>query len=327
MALGHLRSACGANWPGRHAPGGDRPAWYVWTSDAPGAYGLELLHAEGEGGLVRGLLGIKYYPSPSEDLRAAFSQEERDTVAGVRFDPSGTPAFEARDEIPAHLFQVGALEIVGDLERNWCGFSLAALSACRKVGPDGGLLRRPPGWRLSHVLFAKLLGLHAYASKHTPVLAAFSQEPGLELAPAPGGCDEARPCALNQAYGLGVLFGPEPGNLPLSREAWLELLPEVSPGAIAGKRPLPAATTTPGRRRWTAVRRSIPSGGAWPKWATPPSWPRPAAAPTADPRHPRSSSTKVRPRRARRRRALGVTVRPGSNTHLTKSHPLYRVEA
>lgn len=213
---------------GMHQVWGDRPAWYVWTGDAPGAYGLELLHAEGEGGLARGLLGIKYYPSPGDGLAGAFSAEERQTAAGVRFDKSGTPAFEARDRIPAHLFQVGALEIVGDLERAWCGFGLAALSACRRVGPDGGLLRRPPGWRLSHALFAKLLGLHAYASKHTPVLAAFSQEPGLELAPAPGGGEKARPCALNQAYGLGVLFGPDPGRPPLSREAWRELLPAVS---------------------------------------------------------------------------------------------------
>lgn len=212
---------------GLHQVFSESPAWYVWLADDPGAYGLELWHAEQDNGLARGLFGIKYYPSPTGGPWESFSDQERE-LAGVRFDRSGTPAFEAREEIPAHLFQVGALEIITNPAREWCCFGLSALSRCRRVGPEGELLRHAPGWALSHALLERLLGLHAYTSKQTPVLTAFGQEPGLELAVGEGGGEVARPCAHSQAYSLSVLFGPEPGRPPLGPAAWQELAPAPS---------------------------------------------------------------------------------------------------
>ncbi|MCB2192059.1 MAG: hypothetical protein KQI62_10870 [Deltaproteobacteria bacterium] len=213
---------------GIHQVWDERPAWYVWLVGDPGAYGLELLHAEQDDGLIHGLFGIKYYPSPGNGLWEAFSDEERNLVVGVRFDRSVTPTFEAREDIPPHLFQVGALEITTNPTREWCCFGLSALSSCSWMDADGALLRNPPGWALSYALAERLLGLHAYASKHTPVLAAFSQEPGLEVMAREDGQSLTRPCGSNQAYNLNVLFGPEPGRAPLSKEVWQELLPSAS---------------------------------------------------------------------------------------------------
>ena len=222
-----LRSELGL--AGLHQVWCERPAWYVWLMGDGGAYGLELLQADEEQGLARGLFVVKYYPSPGNGLWESFSPEERD-LAGVSFDQSGTPAFEAREHIPPHLFQVGALEIITNLEREWCGYSLCALSQCRWVGPGGGLVRNAPGWRLSHALLEKMLGLHAYTSKQNPVLAGFSQEPGLELRLDQAGQEETLPCPQTRAYQLSLLFGPEPGRPPLSREDWQELCPAASQG-------------------------------------------------------------------------------------------------
>lgn len=220
-----LRSELGL--AGLHQVWSERPAWYVWLAGEAGAFGLELLQAEQDRGLARGLFMVKYYPSPAGGLWESFSLEERD-LAGVSFDQSGTPAFEAREHIPPHLFQVGALEIITNLDREWCGFSLCALSQCRWVGPDGGLARNVPGWRLSHTLLTKMLGLHAYTSKHTPVLAGFSQEPGLEVRLDEAGRDESVLCPQTKAYQLSLIFGSEPGRPPLSQEAWQEISPPTT---------------------------------------------------------------------------------------------------
>lgn len=222
---------------GVHQVWDERPAWYIWLADGAGAYGLELVHAEEDGGLVRGVFGLKFYPSPHTTFWWTFSPQERSLASGEMFDQSGAPAFEAKDQIPPNMFNVGVMELATNLEQDWCCFSLSALSECRLVRPGNGgaqadhvLERRAPGWRLSHALFDKLLCLHAFASKHTPLQAALSTEPGFEVVAAAGAPEQTRPCPPTRNYSLSVLFGPAPQLFPISLENWWALGPQAEPG-------------------------------------------------------------------------------------------------
>lgn len=225
---------------GMHQVWGEIPAWYFWLAGSPGAHGLELAQVErldsGQDNILRAGFVVRYYPHPAGEVFIDFSRRERDLRLGPLFDPSGTPDFERREEIPSHLFTVGTLEFIWDLEHAWFLCSLTALNRCRQVRlPAAGPYGRPvlegqaPGWRLCFDLYRRLLGLHAFQYKHTPLAAQLSREAGFEQARLQGREQaEPRDCAHNQMHSLSVLMGPDPASPP---NAALDLLRrEASPG-------------------------------------------------------------------------------------------------
>lgn len=218
---------------GMHQVWGEIPAWYFWLAGSPGAHGLELAWVQrlgsGHDGPLRAGFALRFYPHPAGEVFGDFSRRERELRLGPLFDPSGTPDFERRQEIPGHCFTVGALEVTWDPAHAWFLCSLTALDRCRQVRlpaagpPEQPLLEgRAPGWRLCFALYRRLLGLHAFQYKHTPLAAQLTREPGFEQTRREGGeqC-EARDCPHNQLYGLSVLMGPEPASPPAAALALL----------------------------------------------------------------------------------------------------------
>lgn len=162
----------------------EHPGWYLWLQGAVGVYGLELVEAAPLDGpdspLIRGRFAIKLYPRPGQPVFETFSPQERALVQGPLFDHHPTPTFEGQEAIAPHLFQVGLMEMIADPEDDWALFSLSALDAglARDSDQDGALVRRVPGWDLSHQLFRLLLSLYAFSSKNRPARISLVHEPG-----------------------------------------------------------------------------------------------------------------------------------------------------
>jgi hypothetical protein len=174
---------------------GDRPAWYIWLADSPGAYQMEIVEtsdgADEDSGLARALVALKFYPRPDSGFFGHFSPQERALMQNGCIDHTGTPFFEKLGEIPPHLFSIGSLELACQPGQDWMIFSLAALDLCREVrlarpGPAKDMLsevvvRRAPGWELAYALFNKLLSLWAFQSKQTPSRIQLATESGFEM--------------------------------------------------------------------------------------------------------------------------------------------------
>jgi hypothetical protein len=208
---------------------GERPAWYLWLADPPGAYHIEMVEtkepAGGPMGLAWALFSIKFYPNPESGLFNLFSPEERAIALNGYFDHTGTPLFEKLCEIPAHLFTVGSLEMVCQPGQDWMIFCLAALDLCREVEvplprPEQRatevVVRRAPGWDLAHGLFSSLLSLWSFQHKQTPSRIQMTTESGFEM--INGGRNGP---ALREAPDIGlqsmwVMFGADMQIQPLA---------------------------------------------------------------------------------------------------------------
>jgi hypothetical protein len=207
---------------GVHQVWGEVPAWYFWLAGSPGAYCLEMAEvAQGAGGLISAMFAIKFYPALDSEFFLALPPQERQARRGRLFDASGAPAFESRREIPAEMFTVGAMALDLDPEDDWGLYTITALDTCRQVRLAGGngngqevLQGSVPGWRLSYALYHKLLSLHAFHKKQSPVHAQFSFEPGFEKVEAPGGGMEVRRSSGNKTFTLAMLFAMDPATPP-----------------------------------------------------------------------------------------------------------------
>jgi hypothetical protein len=166
--------------------------WYLWFSDIPGVYLLDLKDAQvlqedalGTDSLdeekytLSGYFSIKYFPDLRDDKYfASFSEEERKIRASRLFDHTGTPTLEGDDQIPSPFFQVGILNILFD--RKWKRLELCLLSPDpwmtvqdHQVGwgeiPTAEIGDRDvPAWELSFFLVDRLINSLGYAYNTKP---------------------------------------------------------------------------------------------------------------------------------------------------------------
>ena len=118
---------------------GDRPAWYVWLSDAQGAYRLQLDSAMADGKTPapkQGLFSIKFYPLYKSSVFGAFSYEEQVLCQSGFFDDTNTPRFEDMQKIPDSLFNVAAMEYRVNQDDTMACFTLDSLDILRSVYPE-----------------------------------------------------------------------------------------------------------------------------------------------------------------------------------------------
>jgi hypothetical protein len=168
------------------------PGWYLWFSDIPGVYLLDLNDArvleedaqepdslKKEGYVLSGSFIIKYYPNLDDDkYLLSFSEEEQKIRASLLFDHTGTPAWEGNGEIPPSFFQVGLLSILFDRKSNRLEISLLAPDR-RMAEPDDRVDcgempiaeagdRDVPAWELSFFLADRLINGLGYTYKTKP---------------------------------------------------------------------------------------------------------------------------------------------------------------
>lgn len=162
----------------------DRPAWYLWLREVPGAYQLELAGAAPLAGAgpaaILGRFTVRHFPAPADPALASYSREERALVA-TALDATGTPRIERAGAIPEALFTVGSVEWAHDPEHG-AVFGLSSLDRLRTRDRRGELVRDLPAWRLAAPVFALLAGLHAQVERRAASRLVISRLPGFELA-------------------------------------------------------------------------------------------------------------------------------------------------
>lgn len=220
----------------------DRPAWYLWLRDVPGAWQLELAAADpldGAAGTV-GRFTLRHYPCPGTPALALFSAEEQ-RLAAEALDRTGTPRIERASSIPADHFVVGAIDWALDARGETAVFALATLDRLRRRAGDGALLRDVPGWSLSSVVFSVVAGLHAQVERRAATRLVLSRLPGFETSAA-GDAREAPERAFGEAF---VAFAaPRTGEdvsasvLDALRDPEAELLLDVRPRESTPPSPL-----------------------------------------------------------------------------------------
>lgn len=198
----------------------DRPAWYVWLRDLPGAWQLELAGAEHSGALLVGRFNLRHYPSPASPAFASFSPEER-RAARESFDATGTPRIDA-PELPEAYFTVATVDWAVERDGRGAAFALATLDRLRSRGADGELVRDVPGWHLATPLFSALAALHAQVERCAATRLLVERQPGFELVATGGGADPRDAPDLVQAD--AVLLFPAEVSTPAAGAALLEAL-------------------------------------------------------------------------------------------------------
>jgi hypothetical protein len=199
----------------------DRPAWYVWLRDRPGAFQLELAGAELLGDAVRaGRFTIRHYPSPASPAHASFSPEER-RAAGELFDATGTPRIDA-PALPESYFTVATLDWAIEREGTAAAFALATLDRLRARGKVGAVVRDVPGWRLAVPLFSAIAALYAQVERCAATRLVVARQAGFELFASEGGADSRDAPDLVQADAV-LLFSGE-GSSPRAGTALLDAL-------------------------------------------------------------------------------------------------------
>jgi hypothetical protein len=181
---------------------GDRPAWYFWLADSPGAYQLEMMHTEEDTDpredRYTAAFKVKCYPYQDRSAFQSFSFFERELVKSKLFDSTNTPVFEHRGEIPDDLFTVGTVEISMDLTGHKALFFFESMAHIRtrfaqqtqqtfqminlnRTFEKQEVDRNVPGFQIGSRLFDCLLCLYANAHKQPPVNIRFSTSPGYEF--------------------------------------------------------------------------------------------------------------------------------------------------
>lgn len=208
---------------------GDRPAWYLWLSEARGAYHLQLIDAMSDENLPanrHGFFSIKCYPYQNSAVFDSFSFEEQALRQGGLFDHTHTPRFEEKEKIPDSLFNVAAMQCRVSPEDKTACFTLESLDSLRCVYPEetvqrfdllnkskhfakGALGRSVPGWHLGFPVFDRLLSMYAFYSRTKPVRLRVERSPGFEYVHAG---DQEFACVdapHTHRLAVSVLFSPQ----------------------------------------------------------------------------------------------------------------------
>jgi len=177
---------------------GDQPAWYLWLSDAQGAYQLQLADAITDKKSLlqkQGLFSIKCYPFLDSTVFDTFSHEEQVLSRSRFFDDTHTPRFECRQKIPDSLFSVAVMEYRANQNDTVACFSLESLDTLLCFYPketvqyydligksrryrEGEIGRSVPGWQLGYPIFDRLLCMYAYYSKAKPIRVRITRSTG-----------------------------------------------------------------------------------------------------------------------------------------------------
>lgn len=193
-------------WGGDHPR--ERPAWYLWLRDRPGAWQLELVAAEtldgvGSGTGLVGRFTVRHYPAQATKEFTQFSALEQ-RVAATSLDATGTPRIELASTIPDALFTVGTIDWALDLESDAAGFGVASLDRLRTRAGSGELVRDVPGWSLAVPAFSAIVGLHAQVERRAVSRIVVARLAGFETA----GADGQQRDAPDIAYGEGFVVFP-----------------------------------------------------------------------------------------------------------------------
>jgi hypothetical protein len=184
-----------------------RPRWYYWLSQPQGAFAIELDAGwtDARSGATVGLFSLRYYPAACDGAYFLSSPAERCALTSGWFDATGTPAFEARSQVPAALFTVGTLEFHVAPDEDRALLLLMGLDRCRTRTPDGRLLRDIPGWRLSRAFFDSFVGMQALFARTSPRRVVLGTRAGFEL--VEGEAVAVRDVPERPLLGLAVEFG------------------------------------------------------------------------------------------------------------------------
>ena len=184
----------------------ERPAWYVWLRDRPGAWQVELtaagtLELSGRAAGIAARFTVRHYPAPSTPDFARLSLHER-SVAAAALDATGTPRIELAATIPDPLFTVGTIDwALGPDDAALLG--VASLDRLRARDVSGELVRDVSGWSLVVPAFSAIVGLHAQVERRAPRRILLARLPGFETV----GASEHRD-APELACGEGYVLFP-----------------------------------------------------------------------------------------------------------------------
>lgn len=180
---------------------GEELGYYVWFSNAVGAYalGLDSCCVTGpENALPKAVFSIRCFPYTNSKVFETFSPNEKALITSSIFDHTNTPRYECKEAIPPGLFRVGLIEIIADPRCAAAVFSLTSLDVLttraspseimtnvekksRRRISDGASIRQVPGWSMAYPLFDCLISMFAFYSAAHPSLALHSESRGFEL--------------------------------------------------------------------------------------------------------------------------------------------------
>ncbi|MBZ0154849.1 MAG: hypothetical protein K8I29_01370 [Alphaproteobacteria bacterium] len=160
----------------------DTPAWYLWVKGRPGAFMIETVESGclEEGNIVAdsGLMAVRYFPSPGEEVFRDFSPGERALRKSSLFDITGTPRFEGVKRVRAGLYHIANLECLFGNRSQWMSLILdAPLLLTQPPGEFGATPaadtteateRAIPAYALSLALYDTLVKMFTYFLRRTP---------------------------------------------------------------------------------------------------------------------------------------------------------------
>lgn len=207
----------------------ERPAWYFWLGEVPGAYQLRLEDAVYSEGSYTGQFSISYFPARADPHLSRFSLEERTFVERDFLDETGTPRAELAHLIPGDLFSIAVVEYqvraddedseltLVTMDRLRVRYELDAALPYAPLGiaiehRRGELARDVPGWLLAVPLFRCIAGLQAHHDGSAPAFSA-AESPGTEFVRREGRFDCAHTDAAS-VFEATFRFG---GRGPASR--------------------------------------------------------------------------------------------------------------
>jgi len=203
----------------------DKPEWYIWIHDAPGAYGLSLEKTDticlAGNSFLAGRFVIKCYPYDDHPTLTTFSPEERHALSSGLFDLTNTPRLEDRHRIPSTLFTVGSLTLLIDADETGALFTFDSLDRLRVVQmcqgeeenagdtldtTSGKVVRNVPGFSIGYLLFDRLVCLYAFYGRLPPQFIGVTRSPGFEYGVDTSGETVCRESTDTQHWAISLLM-------------------------------------------------------------------------------------------------------------------------
>lgn len=213
----------------------DHPAWYFWMKQAPGVYHLALTGVDsqivGKREIFTAAFVIKCYPYPGHSLFSLFADQERALVQSEVFDKTNSPAFEARNNIPADLFNVAAFSLCTDSDNRFNSFSFESFDRLITASSSnkGKIERDVPGITVGYPLFDTLVSMLIHGEKQVPGRVRLYCSPGFECLADRHGVGW-QPSEIATGYHLVVDCTPVGNHVP---EGVPDILPEFYQAAGA----------------------------------------------------------------------------------------------